>query len=103
MANLEKIETHSSLEPCPTKGPIKSQFVCLSGRPSVRLAVSSAFFSRMAHYFFKIFGAIVDNLNTLKLKEPFSPGKFIFTQICANRAQNGPKIVFLGFFEKFCH
>ena len=47
------------------------------------------------------FGKMVDNSNIEKLVEPFSPGKFIFAQIWAKRAQNGHKIGFFGFFEKF--
>ena len=30
------------------------------------------------------------------------PGKFIFAQSWAKRAQNGPKVRFFRFFERFC-
>ena len=60
-------------------------------------------FPGMAHLVFLIFGTIVDNSNTEKLTEPFFQENFFLDQIWAERAQNGPKIVFLGFFEKFCH
>ena len=46
---------------------------------------------------------MVDNSNIEKLSELFFPGKSIFAQILAKRAQNGPKIGFYGFFEKFCY
>ena len=46
---------------------------------------------------------MVDNWSILNLTEPTFPGKFIFAQIWAKRAQNGPKIGFFGFFETFCH
>ena len=32
---------------------------------------------------------------------PFFPGKFIFAQIRAKRARNGPKVVFFGFLNNF--
>ena len=35
------------------------------------------------------------------MTEPFFPEKFILAIILAKRAQNGPKIVFFGFFENF--
>ena len=56
----------------------------------------------MAHYVFLVFGTMVGSSNIEKLTEPFFPGKFIFGLKLGKRAQNGPKIVFLGFFEKFC-
>ena len=37
------------------------------------------------------------------MTEPFFSGKVIFAQIWAKRDQNGPKIEFFGFFEKFYH
>ena len=46
---------------------------------------------------------MVDNWNIEKLTEPFFPVKFIFVQICAKGVQNGPRIGFFGFFEKFWH
>ena len=42
---------------------------------------------------------MVDNSSIEKLTEPLFPGKFIF----AKWAQNGSKIGFFGFFDKFCH
>ena len=53
--------------------------------------------------FFLIFCMMVDDCNILKMAEPFFPGKFIFGQIQGKTAQNGLKIGFSGFFEKFCH
>ena len=52
---------------------------------------------------FSDFGTMVDNSNIEKLTEPFFPGKFIFGPRLGKSVQNGPKIGFLGFFEKFCH
>ena len=46
---------------------------------------------------------MVGNSNIEKLTEPFFPGKFIFDPNLGKRVQNGSKIGFLGFFEKFCH
>ena len=48
-----------------------------------------------------IFGKMVDNSNIEKPPKPFFPGKFIFAQIWAKRAHNGPKIVFLDFLKNF--
>ena len=48
-----------------------------------------------------IFGKMVDNSNIEKPTKPFFPGQFIFTQIWAKRAHNGPKIVFLDFLKNF--
>ena len=48
-----------------------------------------------------IFGKMVDNSNIEKPTKPFFLGKFIFTQIWAKRAHNGPKIVFLDFLKNF--
>ena len=45
---------------------------------------------------------MVGNSNIEKLTEPFFPGKFIFGPNLGKGAPNGPKIGFLGFFEKFC-
>ena len=45
------------------------------------------------------FGTMIDNSNIEKLTEPFFP---IFGVHLGKRAQNGRKIGFLGFFEKFC-
>ena len=45
---------------------------------------------------------MVGNSNIEKLTEPFFPGKFIFGPNLGKKAPNGPKIRFLGFFEKFC-
>ena len=55
----------------------------------------------MAYKIFLIFGTMVGNSNIEKLTEPFIPGKFIFDPNLGKRAQNGPKIGFLGYFEKF--
>ena len=49
-----------------------------------------------------IFGTMVGNSNVEKLIEAFFPGKFVFGPNLGKRAQNGPKIGFLGFFDKFC-
>ena len=64
--------------------------------------VTPTVFSGMAHQVFLIFGTMVGNSNIEKLTEPFIPGKFIFGPNLGKRAQNGPKIGFLGYFEKFC-
>ena len=84
---------HDFLDPCPMEGPIKSLF-------SVSLSIcSSAFLSGIGCYFFQIFSTMVDE----KLTESSFPGKIIFPQIWAKISQNGPKLDFVGFFEKFCH
>ena len=55
----------------------------------------------MAHYvFYLIFGTMVDNSNIEKLTDPFF---LIFGTNFGKRTQNGPRIGFLGFFEKICH
>ena len=46
---------------------------------------------------------MVGKSNIEKLTEAIFPWKFIFAQIWAKRAQNGPKIRVLGFFEIFCN
>ena len=46
---------------------------------------------------------MVGNLNIEKLTEPFFPEKLIFGPSLGKRVQNGSKIGFLGFFEKFRH
>ena len=50
---------------------------------------------------FLIFGTMVGNSNIEKLTEPFFPGKFIFDPNLGKKSQNGPKIGFWRFFEKF--
>ena len=51
---------------------------------------------------FLIFDTMVGHSNIEKLTEPFFPEKFIPGPNSGDRAQNGPKIGFSGFFEKFC-
>ena len=43
----------------------------------------------------------IRQLEYLKIDRALFAGKFIFAQIGAEKAQNGPKIGFFGFFEKF--
>ena len=44
---------------------------------------------------------MVDNSNIEKLAEPFFPGKFIVGPNLGKRTQNGSKMGFWRFFEKF--
>ena len=46
---------------------------------------------------------MVGNSNIENLTEPFIPGKLVFRPNLGKRAKNGPKIGFLGYFEKFCN
>ena len=55
----------------------------------------------MAYQVFLIFGTMVDNSNIEKLAEPFFPGKFIVGPNLGKRTQNGSKMGFWRFFEKF--
>ena len=48
-----------------------------------------------------IFGKMVDNSNIEKPTKHFFPGKFIYAQIWAKSALNGPKIVFFYFLKNF--
>ena len=82
------------LDPCPKKGAVKSLFVCLSIHQfGIFLRIGSLVFSDILDD-----GREMEYLKT----EPFFPGKFMLAQIWTKRAQNGPKIGFFGFFEKFC-
>ena len=73
---------------------LSSLSVCLS----VCSSVSSAFSVRNGSFF-----CFLDNWDISRLTEPLFPRKFIFVQIWAKEVQNGPKIGFFGFCEKFCH
>ena len=77
--------------------------VCLNNLVNQFLVCPSNSFPRNGSLGFSDFGAMVDNSNIEKLTEPFFPGKFIFGPRLGKSVQNGPKIGFLGFFEKFCH
>ena len=95
--------------------PIRLQDISINRR-TVKLAVThkeineinwflvclSNSFLRNGLFFYLIFGTMVGNSNSEKPTEPFIPGKFIFGPNLGKRLQNGPKIVFLGYFEKFC-
>ena len=48
-----------------------------------------------------VFSKMVDNSNIEKLTKPSFPGKFIFAQIWAKRAQNDSKIGFFYFLKNF--
>ena len=67
------------------------------------LVCPSNSFLRSGSLGFSDFWHMVGNSNTENLTEPFFfQGKFIFGLNLGERALNGPKIVFLEFFEKFC-
>ena len=56
-------------------------------------------FSELSHYFFLIFCMKLGHHKCSKVTKPDFPGKILFGQIGAKRAQNGPKI---DFFDDFC-
>ena len=77
--------------------------VCLNNLVNQFLVCPSNSFPRNGLLGFSDFGTMVDNSNIEKLTEPFFPGKFIFGPSLGKSVQNGSKIGFLGFFEKFCY
>ena len=94
MSTLEYFDLFGSLS---HGGPYKITVV-LSVRLSVRHFSQEwliSFFLFLARW--QLIGILnLTLMLILKLTEPFFPGKFIFTQIWAKRAQNGTKI---GFFD----
>ena len=92
------------------EGPTKSSVclpaclpVCLSVYLSACLCVRRSvrhFSQEFVISFFLIICMIVD-IGIFKNWQPFFPGNFIFCQICAKRAQNGPKVFFFTFWKIF--